>query len=380
MKILYLSYTLPKPSSPNRGVFLLRRIEELLNQNINLTVITTEHIHNIFKYKKKYNFNELGFNVNQVVNSLIKFENPYNYTNIFFNNNVASIYKIYKQNKCELIHAHFIRDGLFALKLKEKHNIPYIVSLHGFDITIMPLKSKRMRDITLRVLESADKCIFVSESLLNTAKAFGYSMDNYTVINNGYKPDIFKHSKNSKSEKNLIIGFCGYLIKRKRADKLPIVFKYIKDSIPHSKLIIIGDGPLKSQMISDFDKLELLSSVTFTGSISQEEMSKYMNLMDVFILPSIHEGFPTVVPEAMACGVQVVASDADGTPEAVANAGYIVNQNEPNFEKKFAEQVVYALKNPIPKEVVLERAKELTWENIVLKEIEVYKEVLEILQ
>ncbi len=375
MNLLYLSYTMPKPSSPFRGTFVLRRIEELINQGINPTVVTMEHIHNILKFKKHYSFQDLNYDIDKEVTMLLKIENPYTYTNILFQRNLNQLEKIVKEKKIDLIHAHFIRDGIYALELKKRLGIPYVVTSHGFDIRNLSKGNTKVTEKSLEVLENADKAVFVSESLLNTAIESGYSGKNSTVINNGFNSNIFKpeNKKNNNSTQN--IGFCGSLNHNKRADKLPEIFNLIKKEFPLSNLIIIGDGPLKQLMIRGFEKYELMDSVIFTGNIKQELIAKYMNTMDAFILPSIKEGFGAVIGESLACGTQVVTSDAGGIPEAVGNAGYLV-ANGDNFEERFAEQVIYALKNPIPKSTIEERANELTWEKIIKQEIEVYQRVI----
>ncbi len=376
MNILYFTYTMPKPSSPRRGVFILRRIEELKNQGINLYVVTTEHIFNILKYEKYYNFLDFGYNVNQEVRTLLKIENPYNYFNLLFKSNINSLIRIIKEKKIDLIHSHFIRDSIYAYEVNKSIGIPYVHTSHGFDIRNMKKNNKTLLSNSIITLENASKSIFVSKSLLNTAIKYGYKNNNSINIANGYSRKIFYHSNDNEVKNSLIIGFCATLNKNKRADKLPAIFAKIKNKIPNTKLLIIGDGPLKSTIYNEFNNLNLLDSVEFTGSIPQEEIAKYMNKMDVFILPSINEGFPTVIPEALACGLQAVTSDADGTPEAVANAGYVISQSEPDFEERFAQKVIYALENPIDKSIILMRAEELTWENIIKQEIRVYEEVL----
>lgn len=368
---------MPKPSSPFRGTFILRRIEELRNQGIKPIVVTTEHLINIYKYKKNYNFKDLGYQVDQNVRTLIKIENPYTYTNFLKKRNINELEKIVKENNIDLIHAHFIRDGGYALEIKKRIKIPYVVTLHGYDIIEAPHYSRKAKSQMLNVLENADKCIFVSKFLLNEAKSLGYKQNNYEVIYNGFSRTVFYKDENiGKTEKDYFtLGFCGNFIKRKRADKLPYIFHLVKNKLPNTKFIIIGDGSLKQKMIKEFSKYKLLDSVVFTGNIRQELIAQYMNLMDVFILPSVKEGYGAVIGESLACGTQVVTSDAGGIPEAVGNAGYLV-ANGDNFEERFAEKVIYALSNPIPQSTIDERAKELTWEKTVKYEIEVYKKIL----
>jgi len=116
-------------------------------------------------------------------------------------------------------------------------------------------------------------------------------------------------------------------------------------------------------------------NVKFVGRVSQDKVPYYMSAMDVMILPSRNEGFPTVVNEAQACGIPVVGSSNGGIPEEIGDGGIVVEEGE-NFEKGFAEAVINLLENPIDSNCIREKALEYSWENIVKKEVKVYEEVL----
>ncbi len=88
--------------------------------------------------------------------------------------------------------------------------------------------------------------------------------------------------------------------------------------------------------------------------------------MDVLLLPSKNERFSTVIVESLACGVPVVASDAEGNKEAVQNCGTIVSQGE-NFIERFSGAIIRVIENPISKDIILKTAKNYTWEDIVKK-------------
>ena len=93
-------------------------------------------------------------------------------------------------NKCNLIHAHHIRDVIYAYWLK-KYCIPYIVTAHAYDIHTVPRLNKFLLSMTHKVLENSEKSIFVSEMILGIAKKFGYSANHAVLIPNGYNPGDF---------------------------------------------------------------------------------------------------------------------------------------------------------------------------------------------
>jgi len=264
--------------------------------------------------------------------------------------------------------------GLVAKILSEKLNIPYVVTGHGSDINfIMPLA----KELYVDVLENAAKVIFVSNALLNKAKSFGYAGENSIVISNGIEPDIFKPLDKEKIKKELglskkVVGFVGGLKKVKRADKLPEIFSYIS-SIYDTEFLVVGDGELKEGIENECKKRNL--QVKFVGNVSHEDVSYYMNAMDVMILPSRNEGWPCVVLEAQGCEVAVVGSSNGGIPEAIGDGGIVVEEGE-EFEKRFAQSVVKLLEDPIDESYLRKRALGFSWKSIVEKEVEVYNEAL----
>ena len=139
--------------------------------------------------------------------------------------------------------------------------------------------------------------IFVSKALLEKARSFGYSGRNAVIIPNGYDPQIFKPLDKGQARRQLgihsegykYVGFVGNLIEIKRADKLVEIFDLVRRGYPKVKFIVVGDGYLRGKMEQEAKDKGL--EVLFTGRLDQSEVAKYMNAMDVMILPSRREGF-----------------------------------------------------------------------------------------
>ena len=100
------------------------------------------------------------------------------------------------------------------------------------------------------------------------------------------------------------------------------------------------------------------SYIKFLGQKVNDEIAPYMNACDVFALPSLNEGLPVVLCEALACGKPVVATNVAGTPELVNNdAGYLV---KPKDEAELAEKIQLALNKKWNVKKMLERAKKFS--------------------
>jgi len=292
-----------------------------------------------------------------------------------------NILKQFDLHRLDLVHAHGMYEvaaGNVARLISERTGIPYVITLHGSDVNIV---MRRRAATYVNTLERASKCIFVSNALLEKAKSFGYSGKNGVVIPNGYDPEIFYPSDKDTMRKKLgvyrpnlkYVGFVGNLNKIKRADKLPSIFWEIHKRVPDVMFIVVGDGPLRKKVEQDASGL----NVVFTGRIPQEEVANWMNAMDIMVLPSRNEGFGAVAVEAQACGTIVVGSSNGGIPEAVGFEQCIVQEGH-DFEKSFADKVVELLtsdQDAFRNQIML-RAKQFTWESIVSRELEVYKEVL----
>ena len=112
--------------------------------------------------------------------------------------------------------------------------------------------------------------------------------------------------------------------------------------------------------------------------VSEEDLVGLYNMANVFVLPSLYEGFGLPVLEAMACGTPVIAADAASLPEVVGDAGLLVDPRSP---EDIAEAIAQVLKDPALasdlRERGLRRAREFTWERTARGTLEAYHQVLE---
>ena len=283
-----------------------------------------------------------------------------------------------------VIHAHWTYPhGYVATHIAKKHNIPCIVTAHGSDIHTNPRKNKLIKKYTLKTLNSADKVIFVSHALLDSAKELGYSGENAVVIPNGIDVKYFYPMEKEEAlkktgweqTKRYVVGFVGNLIPVKRADKFVEIFSEIQKRVQEVEFILVGDGDLA-------DDIRLSASlsgltVTFAGRVPHEDVCCWMNLFDVMILPSRNESWGCVVQEAYACGVPVVGAAVGGIPENLGGLCPSVADGD-GFAMRFAAEVCKVLtgESLVDSKSLIDKAQSYTWEVCIEKEIEIYQELI----
>lgn len=250
--------------------------------------------------------------------------------------------ELIKTKEFNLCHAFFgIPCGYIAMKLKNKYNLPYIVSLRGSDV---PFYNKRFYLLDLLIFKRLSKKIWKNAKFVTTNSeglkelALDSSPDQkISIIYNGVDIDEFIPLKNKQMKNKIILVSTGRLIKRKG-------YEYLIKSISkldNIELQLIGDGNLK-QELTELSKIGD-SNVKFLGKINHKELPKYLQKADIFILPSLNEGMSNSVLEAMACGLPIITTDTGGSKELIKDNGFIVNKADINSLKDAIEEY---LKNP----------------------------------
>jgi len=123
---------------------------------------------------------------------------------------------------------------------------------------------------------------------------------------------------------HLIVGTVARLSEQKGHCYLVEAASRVVREFPKVKFVLVGDGPLRYEIENQIDRFHLKDHFILLGF--RKDVRELLNTFDMFVLPSLYEGLPNVVLEAMACAKPVVATAVDGTPEAVKNneTGYLV--------------------------------------------------------
>lgn len=181
--------------------------------------------------------------------------------------------------------------------------------------------------------------IIESQGVINDLKIGNYS--NKIVKGNIYVDTSFFKYETPLSERQNVVGYIGLLTTRKGTGNLIEAISNLSRKSTKIEFLVGGIGTFA-------DSVDYVSknnhSVIFKGLIPQADMPKYFNQMKLFILPSLSEGVPNVILEAMACGTPVLATAVGGIPNVVINGktGFILKNNTP---KCIEDNIIAALES-----------------------------------
>jgi glycosyltransferase involved in cell wall biosynthesis len=190
-------------------------------------------------------------------------------------------------------------------------------------------------------MKFADKIISVSEATkIWSVKKRGISPEKLVTI--PYGVDLQKYNLNPASEKRkelgvssgtILFGTVARLHKQKGHVYLIKAVKDVVKEIPNVKFVFIGDGELREELEEQVNKFKIADKFLFLGF--RYDVDELLKTIDVFVLPSLYEGLPNVILEAMACGQPVIATSVDGSPEAIENnvTGILVPPRDPESLK-----------------------------------------------
>jgi alpha-1,3-rhamnosyl/mannosyltransferase len=174
------------------------------------------------------------------------------------------------------------------------------------------------------------------------------------------------------------ILFVGNTKPHKGLNVLLRAFKEVLTLFPELDLVFVGGTPDSDKSLQMLMNNPVLSKrVKSLGRISKDELILAYQGAEMFVLPSLYEGFGLPALEAMACGIPVIVSDAGSLPEVVGNAAIICKSGNDGM---FAEAIMNLLRNPILKNEMIEKGKThsagFPWRATAQKTLEVYEKTM----
>ena len=268
--------------------------------------------------------------------------------------------------KPDVFYSHFWANGFNAERIAHKEEKPLFVAtgedkinvtdfISSEDISsldsgvsgVICVSTKNKEESIQQCLTSADKCV---------------------VLPNAYNPKEFYPTDKSEARKSLgfpldafIVAFCGRFNQRKGAMRVADAITQLGN--PNIKSIFIGS-------VADNETAQPeCEGILFSGALPHTDIVKYLNCADVFVLPSLAEGCPNSVIEAMACGVPIISSDLSFNYDILDSSNSILVN--PMSVQEIADAIA-KLKNDEPlrqnlRGGALKKASELTIEKRVSK-------------
>jgi glycosyltransferase involved in cell wall biosynthesis len=311
------------------------------------------------------------------------------------------IVKEHAREPFDLLHAYFLTQAGFVATYAGKYlNIPSVVSIRGNDIERAPFDPSKFSHV-MYALQNASAVTTNATELVKKAKAFSEGREIH-LIPNGIDTECFRPmdknrtlaellgltrnvilseatlapgasagedlersrrnsspSPKAQSDRMPVIGFVGELRKKKGIETLLSAYTQVNKQHPTTLLIVgeVRQGDDK-KVLEEFQLSNPDSKVIITGHIPHSDLPSYYSLMDIFVHPSLRDGMPNAVLEAMACEKAVIATSVGGTKDILEDGknGIIVNVNDAGM---LAERILQLLDDHEKRKSLGKNAREL---------------------
>jgi len=228
---------------------------------------------------------------------------------------------VVKYQKLDILHVHYAiphaTSAYLAKQILGKNGIPFTTTLHGTDITLVGLEPSYLHAVKFSI-EKSDGVTAVSRHLKEkTLTNYSITKDievipNFVDTKKYKKLPACKFKKQIAPNNEKILVHVSNFRKVKRVPDTVRIFHEVQKEIP-SRLVLVGDGPDRSNTEQLCRELDVCNDVIFLGK--QAELVDIYSASDIFLMPSQSESFGLSALEAMSCGLPVVSSSVGGLPE-----------------------------------------------------------------
>lgn len=255
--------------------------------------------------------------------------------------------------KYDLVHTSYAAASLLVFLKNQKP--PLIYTNHGIiqpwaESSKLFLNMYRIEYGLLRTVANRASEVITVSNFCKKLLRQKYDVES-KVIYHGVDTELFKPTNNRSEVKRRlrlrtsddIILFVGRLHPVKDpltlVNSIPLILK----DHPKTKIIFIGEGPLRGHILSIAKKLKVAHSIILKNFMPREKLIEYLNASSVLVFPSVNEGFGFILVEGMACGTPIVASNSGACSEIIAGAGLLF---EPGDCEDLVNKVLAILQNP----------------------------------
>jgi glycosyltransferase involved in cell wall biosynthesis len=270
---------------------------------------------------------------------------------------------------------------------------PVVVTIHDLSFYLypelfQPAQRSYLQHMTRQTVRQAARVIAISENTrTDIVRILGVSEDQVVVIPVGLdaemRPVAQRHVEVLRQRRGLpehMLLFLGTLEPRKNISTLLEAYALLRrrPGWVHRLVIAGGKGWYYDAIYATAERLGLRDDVLFAGFVPQEELPLWYNAAEVFVYPSLYEGFGWPTLEAMACGTPVVASNVSALPEVVGDAGLLV---DPHDAQALATAIASVVQDPSRAASLrlagLARAQHYSWVDTARKTCQLYHQVLQ---
>lgn len=260
---------------------------------------------------------------------------------------LCELVRIVKKFKIDIIQSHLLGSNIYCSLAGMICRVPVISTFHGF---VDAKKKERLLWLKVRLINMGNrKIVFVSNRLRkHYVKNLGVSDRKSIVIYNGVDTNEYYPNKDHSirvklgiEPKKIVVGALGNIRPAKGYDVFLKAARIVFDNHPECVFVVAGQGAghLYESLLHLCKRLELDKVFYFIGF--QSDNARYLNNLNIFVLPSISEGFSISTIEALACGVPVVVTASGGPEEIVINGknGIMVKSGEMDIANGITQMI-----------------------------------------
>jgi len=382
MNILVLTTLYPNNVQHRHGIFIENRVKELVKRYPDAKVKVVAPVPYFPSWLPVNSYKQYSQVVEKEIRADIEVLHPkywvipkvgMNITPYFLYQTSLKAIKEVQQTGfvIDVIDSHyFYPDGVVASWVGKKLNIPVMVTARGSDINLIP-ENRIAKKRIIKAITNVQASAAVSQALADKMAKLAPLAKAPIVLRNGVDLDFFTPEATKPTlpchindDESLLLSV-GNLVELKGHH---LVIEALT-LVPKAKLIIIGEGEMRTELEQLVIKLNLQGRVFFTGNIQQDELPGYYAAADVLVLASSREGMPNVLLESLACGTPVVATDVGGSAEVVTQKD--IGELLPvRSVKSIAQALSSILSNRVRAEEVRFFSQALGWDDVSEKQYE----------
>ena len=250
------------------------------------------------------------------------------------------VYASCKQTTPDVIHAHFTEEGSIAFALSKEKRIPLVITEHNsaiMDENISGTLIKYAREL----YRGADGVIAVSRVL--GKRVYEIAGVKPIIINNVVDLKVFNNCKCERRNKEFTFVTVSSLVPVKNHRLLIEAFIIFLERGYTAKLLIVGDGPERSNLEKLIKRFKINAHVVLVGYKKREEIASLLNVADCYVISSVGETFGVAGIEAMAAGLPVLSTKCGGPEEYINESNGILVDNYSSI--KLAEGMIRIYNN-----------------------------------
>src|ERR1019366_1569001 len=324
MRVLHLCWSYLSEWFPGEGSFFRNMVEPLRDAALDVTVVTPvpyaprflgrlipPGVRRVAVLPRSYEFNAVPVLVPRYARLPRRLDGDL--LPVLMARAVASAV----HDKPHILHAHFAYPyGVAALHLSRRWRVPVVLTIHGDDGTILPYRSEGDRRRFVRAVRGADHVLAVSDDLVRrTYDLAGRTVEFWPI---GVDLNVFRRRTEDRAvlrrrlglptDKKLLL-FVSALTEQKGVDQVPALMDRLHPGI---RAVLVGDGPLRQEICNN-------PRCIWVPPIPNSRVAEYLSAADVMVLPTEREGTPTVLVEAGAAHLPIVANAVSGIPDLLAD-------------------------------------------------------------